>query len=439
MKTVDAYVEGFERWERQVENRPGWVTALRKGGIARFADQGFPTTRHEDWRYTNVAPIAELMPHWAPAHGPVALADLNGDKLGDLRCWRLVFVNGRLAPGRSVLPDDGRVKLANLQTVLQSDGCRLEQYLGRLAKADENPFVALNQALFHDGAYLEIPEGVALDRPVHLLFIGNATHPGTAILPRNFIRLGPGSRATVIEHYASLTPTPCFTDTVSELLVEGGAALEYCKIQEEDERSLHVATIQARQGSDSRLLLHSIASGARLARNDLGTVLGAPGADSVFNGLYLAGGEQLVDHHTVMDHAQPHCTSHEYFHGILGGAARGVFNGKIFVRPDAQKTDAKQTNKNILLSETAEVDTKPQLEIFADDVKCTHGATVGQLDEQAVFYLRARGIGEARARRMLLHAFASEVLDRVGLPEVRAFFEPRLFERLHRPDMLGEN
>jgi Fe-S cluster assembly protein SufD len=250
------------------------------------------------------------------------------------------------------------------------------------------------------------------------------------VQPRNLILAGPGASAKILESYVSLGSAAQVTNAVTELVLDPDANVEHCRIQQENDRSFHIATVQARQGRDSRWLSHSIAVGARLARNHVNTVLDGTGAEGVLNGLYLGRDEQLIDHHTVVDHATPHCESHEYYHGILADKSHGVFNGKILVRKDAQKTNAKQTNRNLLLSDSAAIDTKPQLEIFADDVKCTHGATVGQLSEEALFYLRARGIGLENARRMLIRAFASDMVDRIGLPSVRAALEEMLLQRI---------
>ena len=243
-----------------------------------------------------------------------------------------------------------------------------------------------------------------------MLFIGASEQAGATALPRNLILAQRGARLKVIESYVSLSDAARVTNTVTELALEEGAEVEHCKVQQESGRAFHIATIQAMQAKDSRWTSHSIATGLRLARNQIQTLLNAEGAEAILNGLYLGDAEQLIDHHTVVDHARAHCESHEFYHGILAGRAHGVFNGKIFVRQDAQKTNAKQTNRNLLLSDNAVIDTKPQLEIFADDVKCTHGAVVGQLSDEAVFYLRSRGIGVEHARRMLIQAFASDVI-----------------------------
>jgi Fe-S cluster assembly protein SufD len=269
---------------------------------------------------------------------------------------------------------------------------------------------------------------------VQLLYLAASERPGAAVHARNLIVAHSCSSVKIIETYASLTELPHLTNAVTELALGPEARVEHCKLQDENERAFHIATVQAAQSRGSHWLSHSIATGARLARNQIQTLFTAEGGEAILSGLFLARGEQLMDHHTVVDHAQPHCESHEFYYGILAGRAHGVFNGKIFVRQDAQKTNAKQTNRNLVLSEHALINTKPQLEIFADDVKCTHGATVGQLNEEALFYLRSRGIGADLARRMLVRAFANDAVERVTLAPVRAHLEQLLTERFEGLD-----
>jgi Fe-S cluster assembly protein SufD len=265
---------------------------------------------------------------------------------------------------------------------------------------------------------------------VHILYLSSGHDSGQTASPRNLIIADANSRVKVVETYFSAEHTVHFTNAITEIVVGDGGHLEHCKFQDENLEAFHVATVQAHLADKSHYTSHSISTGARIARNNINLVMGGEWVDCVMNGLYLVGDKQLVDHHTIADHAKPNCGSHEFYHGILGGQARGVFNGKIFVRKDAQKTDAKQTNRNLLLTETARVDTKPQLEILADDVKCTHGATVGQLNDDAIFYFRTRGIGEQTARQMLTHAFAGEILNRITMLPVREHLEQLLWQRL---------
>jgi Fe-S cluster assembly protein SufD len=269
-----------------------------------------------------------------------------------------------------------------------------------------------------------------LETPINLQFISTAKEPGATAQPRNLVLLGAGSQATVIESYRTLGEAPSFTNVVTELRLDEGAVLEHCKFQQEGLNAFHMSTLNANLGAKSALTSHSIALGAKLSRNNIRTCLAGPGVQCVLNGLYLTRADQLADHHMVVEHAAPNCASHEYFNGILEGHSKGVFHGRILVRPAAQKTDAKQTNKNLLLSEDATVDTKAQLEIYADDVKCTHGATVGQLNEESIFYLRSRGLGAETARRMLIHAFAGEILERIRHRPAREELDRIVWERL---------
>lgn len=436
----DACVAAFEQFEKRAR-WPSWVQALRQGGIARFAELGFPTVRHEEWKYTNVAPIAKLpfKPVAEYSRDGLSSEALEQFSFGGMPGLRLVFVNGHYSTEFSKVPAkaDG-LKAGSLAAALHTDADLIQQHLGRYARGTDNAFPALNTAFFQDGAFVRIPAGLVLEEPVHLLFLATTHEAGAAVQPRNLILAEKQSQATVIEHYVSLADAPYFTNAVTEMVLGDNAVVEHCKIQDESAEAFHIATIQAQQNRNSRVQSHSISIGARLARNNINLVLAGEGCDSILNGLYIVKGDQLVDHHTVADHTQPRCNSHEFYHGILDGKAHGVFNGKIFVRPGAQKTDAKQTNKNLLLSCDATVDTKPQLEIFADDVKCTHGATVGQLDDEAIFYLRSRGIGLDTARKMLVHAFASDIINRIKVAPVREALDRALFGRIEEDLQFAE-
>jgi Fe-S cluster assembly protein SufD len=440
MKETEQYLETFERFEAQAK-QPGWIFPLRKAGIARFAELGFPTLQQEDWRFTNIAPITKL------PFRPVLQASIDGltrkaiaeFTFGNLAASRLVFVNGHYIPD---LSSPGRlpqgVVVGSLAAALGSSSEVIQSHLSRYAQADANPFVALNAAFFQDGGFVHLAPDRRLEAPVHLLFISTAEEPGATSHPRNLIIAEAGSGVTVLESYLSLAPAPTLTNAVTDLVLGEGAGVEHVKFQDESRSAFHLAAIHAHLGRSCNLISHSIATGARLSRNNIRTTLAGEGVECVLNGLYLTRGDQLADHHMVVEHAQPHCNSHEYYNGILDGRSKGVFHGRILVRPAAQKTDAKQTNKNLLLSEDATVDTKPQLEIYADDVKCTHGATVGQLNEESIFYLRARGIGAETARRMLIHAFAGEIIERIRHVPARDELDKLVWERLEQNPRVGE-
>jgi len=428
------YLAAFQKFQGNgMASEPAWLRTLRQDAISRFAETGFPTLRHEEWRYTSLAPITRLP--FRPALEPGRL-ELSREESEELLLRRfkqscLVFVDGHFAPDlSSILPMPAGVRIGNLASALRTDGDRIRHFLARYARGDEHAFTALNGAFFRDGAYVCIPRGVAVEDPIRLLFIVHPEESGATVHARNLIVLEEGCRAAFSERYFSSSQAPYMTNAVTEITVGANARLEYGKVISEGPEACHMGNLQFHQSRESELLSHSFSWDARFARNDIRSILDGEGIRCLLNGLYVAGANQVVDHHTVIDHAKPRCASHQFYNGILGGRARGVFNGKIFVRPDAQKTDAKQTNRNLLLSDTATIDTKPQLEIFADDVKCTHGATVGHLDEEAIFYLRSRGIGRETARRMLVYAFASDIINRVSFEPVRAQLDRLLLRRL---------
>ncbi len=282
-----------------------------------------------------------------------------------------------------------------------------------------------------DGAYLYIPEGAVIETPIEILFISAGDASSVAMSQaRTLIVAGERSQVRVVETYAALRGGTYFTNAVTEVFAGENAVVDHYKVQQEGLEAFHVATMQINAQRSANVSTHSFSLGGKLVRNDVNAVLDGEGAEVTLNGLYLADGDRLVDNHTVIDHAKAHCPSHEIYKGIIGGKARAIFNGKIIVRQDAQKTDAKQTNRALLLSDSASINTKPQLEIFADDVKCTHGATIGQLDEEAIFYLRARGLTHFEARDLLIHAFAGEVIDRVKIEDLRRGLEAELYAQL---------
>lgn len=413
--------------------QPAWLPPMRQSAIAAFAEMGFPTLRDEDWRFTNVAPIASLPFQPAPAvtANGTESKTLSAAPFAGLPGCRLVFVNGFFTPKLSrteKIPNGARVE--SLSAALAKDSALIEKHLGRYARTADNAFAALNQAFFADGAFISIPAGAEIAEPIQLVYISSAKQNGETIQPRNLIIAGANSKATIIESYLSTGSAASLTNAVTEIVAGDNSAIEHIKLQDETANAFHMATIAGEFGSASNVNVHSFALGAKLSRNNIRTKLAGEGLECILNGLYLTRDEQVADHHMIVEHAQPHCASHEYFNGILDDKSRGVFHGRIYVHPIAQKTDAKQTNKNLLLSDEATADTKPQLEIYADDVKCTHGATVGQLNAESIFYLRARGIPENTARRMLIHAFAGEIVERVKCAPVREELDKLVWDRL---------
>ena len=429
-------MEKLQPWLAAVERRPHggprWLQDLRDRGAARFSALGFPTVRDEDWRFTNIAPIANTefgpAPVDARANEDILKAVADSDAAN-----RVVVLNGRFSVELSRvngLPQG--IRVGSLAAAVTEHADVVPRYLGQLAEFGTKAFTALNTALAVDGLYVHIPDGVVVDQPLHLLFV---SVPGTGAAPmmsnvRTLIVAGDRSQARIVESYAGPQGGAYFTNAVTELFAGEGAVVDHYKVQQESLEAFHVASMHLHAGRNANVSSHSISLGGKIVRNDVAAVLDGDGAECTLNGLYLADGDRLVDNHTSIDHAKPHCPSHEVYKGILGGKARAVFNGKIIVRQDAQKTDAKQTNRALLLSDNASINTKPQLEIFADDVRCTHGAAIGQLDDDAIFYLRARGLTYVEARDMLIHAFAGEILDRVKVEPLRRALEGELFAQL---------
>ena len=407
---------------------PAWLGRLRAEAFEAFEARGLPTTKHEDWRFTSLAKLERLELETADSRAgatPVALPADSRVALGPAH--RLVFVNGRYAPSLSAVgPLPAGCRVAPLAAVLERDAGSVERVFASAADAKTRPFVALNTALFGDGAFVELAAGAALDRPVHALFLQTGAGSPVVAHPRTLVSAGRDSRALVVEQHGGDTRAPDVTNAVTEIRVERGAALDHVLVQDLPASSFGFSAILARQDAQSRLGLHSIALGAALARVELECRLEGEGAELGMNGLYLGRGTQHSDQHTTIDHAAPRTTSRELFKGILDERAHGVFHGRIHVRPDAQKINADQTNRALLLSDRATINSKPQLEIYADDVKCSHGATIGQLDAAQLFYLRARGLDLETARALLTLAFASEVLERLPLEALRVSLENAL-------------
>jgi Fe-S cluster assembly protein SufD len=400
---------------------PMWLRQIRRDARERLDESGFPTVRDEHWKYTNVAPILKVPFVEAPAEGP---SRIETPREGT----QLVFVNGRFAAALSSTPHNG-VQVGSLREVLATQPELAEPHLGRVLQ-DGNAFALANAAALEDGAFVRIPRGTVSEEPIHLVFVSEPVFGPTVSHPRNLIVLDAESHAAVVETYIGAAGETYLTNSVTEVVLGAGANLDLYKVERESTSAYHVATTEVRQERDSRFASHSLSFGGALARNDLNVRLDAEGADCTLNGLFIGSGTQHLDNHTLIDHAKPHGTSRELYKGIMAGKSRGIFHGTIIVRPDAQKTDAMQTNKNILLSKEALVNSTPALEIFADDVKCRHGSTIGQLDEGAIFYMRARGIGEAEARSMLVSAFANDVASRIRIAPLRALVEEHLARTL---------
>jgi Fe-S cluster assembly protein SufD len=402
------FLARFTARERELaEQGAGWVRELRRAAAARFDARGLPHSRIEQWRSTNLSPLYATEFHPVGPEGEDASVELRASD---------------------------RVYVGTLERALRTIPEELRPHLDRLDREHETAFAALNGALLDAGAVVVIPEGLELDEPIHVQHTTSATARATASHPRTLVVAGRGSRARLVETYTGRADAVYFTNAVTEVIVADGAQLDHCRIQLESAAAFHVSTTSSRQGRDSRYTTQAVDLGGRLVRHDVVARLDGPGAACRLDGLVLIGGAQHVDNHTLLDHAQPHCDSRELYKAILDGGSRSVFNGRIIVRQGAQKTDAKQSNPNLLLSPRALAQTRPQLEIYADDVKCTHGATVGRLDEDALFYLTSRGIPRPAARGLLIRAFADEVLEGVSIPAVREALQQEVARRLLLPD-----
>lgn len=414
-QTTQNYVETFRQMVKSGRDRePSWLQTLRQGGFDCFRATGFPTTRHEDWRFTNISAIVQTNfqlnrnGHRLPTKHQVESYRISG------AVCQLTFVDGRFLPQLSspaALPKG--VTVAGLAAQLASKPQQVEPHLGRYLNTQRDAFAALNTAFLEDGGFVHMAKNTVLEEPIHLLFVSTAHEAPTMSHPRNLIVVEEGSKATIIEEYVSLGGAPALCNTATELIAGDNAVVSHYMIEREDVEAFNVSTLRMEQGRSSSIASHSVLIGGALVRNNVHPVLAGEGAECLINGLFIGNGSQHLDNYMLVEHAQPHCGSRQFYNGILDGSAHGVFHGRIVVHKDAQKTDAKQTNRNLLLSAQAQIDTKPQLEIYADDVKCTHGATIGQIEENPLFYLRSRGIDEASARRLLLLAFASECLDRM--------------------------
>ncbi len=420
---------------------PSWLTALRRAGEARFRASGLPTTAQEEWRYTSLAAIAKGGFRWSGGTGAgrdlssVAASALPALEAGSMR---LVFVDGAYAADLSTLgPESGAgVWVGSLAAALAESPPWLEQHLGRYAAPDHSALVGLNTAFADDGALLHLPPGTRLSGPLHILFV--AAGACVAAHPRVLICAGERSAATVVEEYRSAAGASThYNNAVVEMSLGTAAEITHVRLVAENEGGCHTAMVQVRQGADSRYNCHQVTTGGALVRVDTRVELAAPGAECVLRGLYALRGTMHADHHTFVDHASPECHSDERFKGVVDDAAHAVFNGRVLVRPDAQQTVATQQNPNVLLSPDACVDTKPELEIYADDVKCEHGATIGQMDPLALFYLQSRGLDQAAARTMLIRGFAAEIIDGIGVPGLGQRLHDELFGSAPQPSVVA--
>jgi len=431
-KNIQWYQSRFKAFELSLNGEKSKPThAIRRDAVRCLSEIGFPTTRLEEWRFTNVSPITRIK------FQPIFHYELNGIKRDDIQKYLIdnaihaVFINGMFSSELSdidMLPNG--VAVGSLAEALKNTPEDVYPYISRLVKGGENAFTALNTAFLWDGGFLSVPKDTVIGRPIQFIFIASDSKQEYAAQPRNLIITGANSRCEVTETYIGLAQNTYFTNAVSEIVIGENSYLEHNKLQMENENAFHIGTTRILMSAAAHYISNAISFGGSLVRNDIAVVMNAEGSECTLNGLTLSTGKQVIDNHTTVDHVKPHCNSQELYKAILNGKSKGVFNGKIFVRKDAQKTDAKQTNKTLLLSDNATMNTKPQLEIFADDVKCTHGAAIGQLNDEQVFYLRSRGIDLAAARDILTFAFAGDVINRITIEPLRRQVEKMIHARL---------
>ena len=427
------YLESFTGFVEQTsEDTPRWLRDLRETAFARFCAVGFPTSHNEDWRFTNVSALART-PFRLARECTVELTT------SDLVAWRMkdaiarmVFLDGHFAPGLSTWGalTEG-VSVEGLSRAIASSQQIVMDHLGHYLDIDRDPFSALNTAFVEDGAYVHVSKGVVVEQPIHLLFVSTSNGDPAMTHPRNLIVVEDEGQASIVEDYVSYgAEVPALSNAVTELVVGGNSTVIHTMIEREHLHSYNFSTLRIEQARSASVTSHSLLLGGALVRNNVHPVLAGDGGECNINGLFIGDGQQHLDNYMLVEHASPHCSSRQFYNGILDGHSHGVFHGRIIVHKDAQKTDAKQTNRNLVLSDDAQIDTKPQLEIHADDVKCTHGATIGQIEENALFYLRTRGLSEIEARRLLLQAFAGECLDRINPGSVRSYAETLLGQRV---------
>jgi len=439
MITTDSkerYLAAYRQAQSHAAKRaPAWLNELREAGIADFDQLGFPTTRNEDWKYTNVEPIAAQS--FARANGEakrVSASEIVARSLIDPAAPRLVFVNGTYTAefSQTAMLERG-VVVKRLVDFMNEDDATAASRLGHYASGRHQPFVALNTAFLEDGAVVSLAAGCRADQPIYLVFVSTAANEPVISHPRTLILLGAGSEAKIVESYFGLGGGGYFCNAVTELVGGPDSVIEHYRLQQEENvAGFHVSALAANLERGCQLTAHAVSLGGALVRNNVRVVLNGEGAGCVLNGLYLADGKQHIDNFTEIEHVKPRASSLELYKGILSGSAHGVFNGRIVVHKDAQKTDARQTNKNLLLSANAVVNTKPQLEIYANDVKCSHGSSIGQMDGDAVFYLRSRGLDVEEARSLLSFAFASDVVGRMKIDSLRQRLDDYLVARFGR-------
>jgi len=415
----DVFLTHFERFENN--GGPDWLASLRRSAMTRFAELGFPTVKDEEWRFTNLSPVARRAFESAPDGDETVSPEFIARFRYDDHALRLVILNGRFSRRLSHFSAaPSGVTVTSLSLALRQHGEIVKSHLAKHASIVDDAFTALNTALMTDGALVYVPRGVVLEQPIEILYVATGGDTEWAAHPRTLIVVEENAQAGIVESYVGDSPTAYFMNPVTEIVAGAASVIDHVRVTQETDKACHVGVQQLRQLRNSTVRSTNLTFGGGLVRQDVNTLLDGEGCNCVLNGLTLGRGRQHVDNHLRITHAKPHCDSREFYKGVYDGKSSGVFSGRIMVHQGAQKTDAKQTNMNLLLSGEAHVDSKPQLEIFADDVKCTHGATIGQLDDNAVFYLRSRGIPQDAARDLLVQAFAADIVKRMALSGVKS-------------------
>ena len=430
----DWYISNFGEFEKRLNGgKENSIHQLRKDALSNFSKLEFPSLKDEEWKYTSIAPLLKYNFVTPLKEKKISKDFIKSLLFDELEHSLIVFINGRFSNEHSDLLNllDG-VVVGSIAEEIKKNNEILLKHFGRYADPRDHIFTALSTAYTDDGAFIYVPGGKIVKEAIHIVFMTDSPEEKILTQPRNLFVAEKNSQVTIIEHYVGNEDEIYFTNAVTEIVAEENAILDHIKLQEESKKSFHIARMEVDQERNSNFSSHLISTGADLTRNEFNAKFNDEGGECTLNGLYMIDGTQLFDAHTLMDHAKPHCNSHEHYKGILDEKSRGVFNGKVIVRQDAQKTNAFQENNNILLSDQALVNTKPQLEIFADDVKCSHGATIGQMDDDAKFYLKSRGIGEEASKGILLHAFASDVITSIKTDSIKNYIEKLIKEKFNQ-------
>ena len=441
MNSKEFYIESFKTYESKLNgDSKSFLHQLRKDALKQFRETNFPTLRNEEWKYTDISSIVKL--NFTPAINSTperfTKEQINKFLFKDFDCHLLVFVNGIYSEELSLINNLPKgVVVGSLKKLAKENPSVIDSYIGKLSKID-NAFNALNTAYAVDGLVIVVPDGKILEKPIQVLYLNSSSDETMLASPRNLIVVGKNSQASVIANYRGVSEKAYLSNSVTEIFIDEDAIINLYKIQNESDEAYHIEKVQATQKKNSVLNHYNITFGGAIVRNDINSVLDGENIETHYYGLYMINGKQHVDNHTFVDHAKPNCMSNELYKGILDDNARGVSNGKIIVRQDAQKTNAYQQNKTILLSKTATIDTKPQLEIFADDVKCSHGATVGHLDDVSEFYIRSRGVPQELAKSMLIRAFANDVIETIKIEPLKEQINHMIFEHLHKVEVGNE-